>query len=176
MNTNTLLGLLALIVVVGGGVWFFSQKDAGEQGMMDENEMMNDGTSSFAELLHRTGSWKCTVSVEIEESPSEGTVYVSDGKVRADFTSRPKTMGGTEVKTHMVQTDGYVYTWSDLLPQGMKMMLPKDSTATADTTTGVVGTDSDVDYSCAPWVGDNAQFTPPASVSFMELPSNATAE
>ncbi len=173
MNTNALMGLIALIVVVGGGVWFFSSQGntgADVQGTQNEEtgEQMTEGAGTFAELMTRSGSWKCTVQVDIAEAPSEGIVLVSDGKIRSDFTSRPTSMGGKEISAHMIHADGYVYTWSDLIPQGMKMKVTADAT-TSGNNPGAIAPDQRVNYSCLPWVVDASQFTVPSTITFMEL-------
>jgi hypothetical protein len=174
MNTNMLIGLVALIVVVGGGAWFLSSKsvDAPTDGGSDTQEVSN-GSGSFGEMIARAGSWTCTVSTSVEAAPSEGTTYISNGMIRADFVARPEALGGQEVSTHMIQSEGYIYTWSDMAPQGMKMLIPKDQPDSAGgDAVGTVGADAQVEYSCMPWVADSSKFAPPSTVTFMELGAN----
>lgn len=169
MNTNALIGLVALVVVVGGGVWFFSSKKDMQDGSAEAHRSSQDavrGEGTFAELMARTGSWKCDVAVAIEEAPSQGEVYISDGKIHADFTAQIEAMGGQSVRTQMIQTDGYVYTWSDMTPQGFKMPIPEGGEA--DAPQGV-SYDSRVSYDCAPWTLDMSLFIPPSNVTFMEI-------
>lgn len=167
MNTNALIGLVALIAVVGGGVWFFSNKNT--EPMSDDSQEMTSGAGTFAELMAHTGSWKCDVTTSQAQAPSTGTAYISDGKVRADFTSE---VNGSSVTSHMISADGYVYTWSDAYPQGMKMMIPEGETTANDSAPTGIPADENVDYSCSLWLADAGMFTPPASVSFMELGEN----
>lgn len=170
MNTNALVGLIALVVVVGGGVWFFSSKGDVQDGSAEAHKASSEavrGEGTFGELMARAGSWKCDVAVAIEEAPSQGTVYVADGKIYADFTAQVEAMGGQSVRTEMIQADGYVYTWSDMTPQGFKMQLPEGD-ASKDAPQGV-SYDSRVTYDCAPWSVDASVFTPPSSVTFMEI-------
>lgn len=169
MNTNLLIGLVALVVVLGGGAWFLSSRDA-KQPPVPTTVQEQQGAASFGELIARAGSWTCTVSTSVEAAPSEGTTYIADGKIRADFVSRPVMLGGKEVATHMIQSDGYVYTWSDMMPQGMKMLIPKDMpTSSAGDAVGTVSADAQVQYSCLPWIVDASKFEPPSNISFMEL-------
>jgi|CXWL01.1.fsa_nt_gi hypothetical protein len=171
MNTNVLIGLVALIVVVGGGAWLLSSKGAdAPEGATSDTQEVSEGSGSFGEMIARAGSWTCTVSTFVEAAPSEGTTYISNGMIRADFTSRPQALGGQEVSSHMIQADGYIYTWSDMAPSGMKMLIPKDQQAVAGgDAVGTVGADAQVEYSCLPWTLDSTKFVPPSTVSFMEL-------
>lgn len=170
MNTNALIGLIALVVVVGGGVWLLSSKNTTQDRTGETHQASSDavrGEGTFGELLARAGSWKCDVAVAIEEAPSQGTVYVADGKIYANFTAQVEAMGGQRVRTEMIQADGYVYTWSDMTPQGFKMPLPEGD-STQDAPQGV-SYDSRVNYDCAPWAVDASVFTPPSAVTFMEI-------
>lgn len=170
MNTNALIGLLALVVVVGGGVWFLSSKPDAQDGKQEAHQASADavrGEGTYADLIARAGSWKCDVAVSVEEAPSQGTVYVSDGKIHADFTAQVEAMGGKSVRTQMIQTDGYVYTWSDMTSQGYKMEIPEGE-AQADAPQGI-SYDSRVTYDCAPWVADASLFVPPSTITFMEI-------
>ncbi len=173
MSSKALLGIIAAVVVVGGGAWYLSTSKGTTEGAPtagNENEEAetNAGSGTFADLMMRAGSWKCTVTTTIEEAPSSGTVYVAGGKVRADFVSKPAALNGAEVASSMIQMDGYVYTWTDAFPQGMKMKIPEGNNTQGSSQAGV-DYSSKVDYDCGAWSVDASMFTPPASVTFMEL-------
>jgi hypothetical protein len=173
MNTNAIIGVIAAVIVVGGGAWYLSQGAPEGGAVMNQNgeetEAKGDGT--FASLLARTGSWKCDVTTTIEEAPSTGTALISDGKIRADFTSVVK---GQSFVSHMIHADGYVYTWTDSYPQGMKMKIPEGSAEEPSMPQGFEY-NSQVDYDCSPWMADVSVFTAPSSVSFMELDASMMA-
>ncbi len=167
MNTHTIIGLVVAILVVGGGAWYFTSNSGGSSSTpIGTNNESTVGSGTFASLVGRVGSWKCDIKTYVENAPSEGTTYISDGKVRANFTS---DVQGSSVVSHMISADGYVYTWSDAYPQGMKMKIPEGDQATQGSSQGTVSPDSPVDYSCAPTVADAGMFTPPADITFMEL-------
>ncbi len=170
MSTKAVLGLIAAVIIVGGGVWYFSSSGGSQTGTENEAQEGASGAATFADLIARAGSWKCEVSMSVEEAPSEGVAYISGGKIRADFTSTPAATG-QPVTSHMIQADGYAYTWSDMYPQGMKILIPEGQ-ETSTSASGGVDYDSRVEYSCAPWVADASLFTPPADVTFMELGAN----
>lgn len=173
MSTKAIVGLIAAIVVVGGAIWYFSS-GSGNQAPIEgsvEGAMENEGSGMLASLIARAGSWKCEVTSEIEAAPSQGTVYVSGGKMRGDFSSQPEALGGASVVSHMINTGEFIYTWSDAYPQGMKMAVPPEgSNVSSDpAASGGVDYQSQVHYSCSPWAADESMFAPPAGVSFMEL-------
>lgn len=176
MDTKTIIGLVAAVVVIGGGAWYFSTTSVGKTGdsLEQQADTMKEssGMGSFADLVGKVGSWKCTVKTNVEQAPSEGVAYIADGMVRADFTSKIAAMGGKEVKSSMIQSDGYVYTWSDMIPQGMKMKIPENTATPTAPASGGFDYSAQVDYDCGPWMKDATKFDPPASVTFMELGKN----
>ena len=65
-----------------------------------------------------------------------------------------------------------MYTWSSMTPQGIKMsdaMIANAQAGAKTTASGPVDSNTQVSYSCTPWVTDAAQFTPPSSVTFMDV-------
>lgn len=178
METKTIIGLVAAVVVVGGGVWYFSSGNSAnapttEEGVATtmEGEEQADGSGTLADLMMRAGSFRCDVDVAAEEgnttAETSGVVYIGDGKMRGDFTTK---VSGMTVNSHMLTLDGYVYTWSDMMPQGMKMKVAADGTAQGQTQ-GSMDASAAVDYHCAPWSVDGARFTIPSSVTFMTVGS-----
>lgn len=171
MNTNTIVGLVIAILVVGGGAWYFTsnqgENTGAPQGASDEKKETTMGEGTLASLIARAGSWKCTVSMTSDVAPSSGVAYIANGKVRADFTSSPAASGTKEVHSSMIQTDGYVYTWSDMMAQGMKMKVPSATDPAVSEMTPEKYTEQ-VSYTCEPWMADGSLFIPPAEVSFLD--------
>lgn len=163
MNTRMGIGIFAAILIIGAAAWYFSSD---ERAGVPEPEETAAGTSTFAELIGRAGSWRCDVEASIEEVPSQGTAYIADGKIRADFATQVAALGGQEVASSMIWADGYVYTWSDTSPQGMKMPLAQAGSVES---AGAVSSDERIEYSCAPWTADQSLFMPPAGIVFMEF-------
>lgn len=169
MNSKALIGLVAAVVVIGGGAWYFSSHSSSEGTMGTESEGQTQGESgtlSFKELMMMAGSKKCEVTVNTPDAPATGTVYVSNGEVRSDVMAKPKAMGGKEIAAHMIKSGDYVYSWTDMMPQGVKVKLTAAESAGASS-----GYDANaqVEYSCAPWIADASMFAVPSSVTFMEF-------
>jgi hypothetical protein len=136
--------------------------------------MMGSGT--FMDLMKLGGSFECTIASEDPNAVSNGTVYVSGGKVRGDFTS---TVDGAAYDSHFINADGYIYTWSSAMPQGMKMAdtgMREGAPSTGEEAPGSFDPSVKVDYNCNPWMVDNGKFTPPSDVAFMDFTQGFDAE
>lgn len=183
MKSNLLIGFIVGAVIVAGGAYYFiSKPSATDMGRVAANTETAGETQqqeakagafsgSIQALLGRSGSWKCVIDVKTTQSISAGTTYVSNGKVRGDFTSSVQGYGNIE--SHMIADGGYAYTWSSVYPQGFKIKLDLSKT-NAQGNTGTSGQQSfDVNqnysYDCQPWSADASLFTVPASVSFKEI-------
>lgn len=171
-------------VVVAGGAWVVlgmpTSLGLGGWGETDPNtrtqgeEMQasdtpsvenQDFTGSLQELIARGGSWKCDVSVTVENITTTGTNYVGGGKVRADFTSVVPQYG--TITSHMIMRDNTVYSWSDLSPQGLKFAV--ENGEVQDTRTSTEATpqfDQAYDYTCSAWPTDESKFTLPTGITF----------
>ncbi len=170
MDTKTVISVVAALIVIGGGAWYFSTQqqapaDTGEQGSTTTE---GSGTATFAALLAAGGSRSCDVLVANEESPATGVVYVSGTDVRSDFTAKPAIMNGAEVTAHMIQTGGYIYSWTDLVPQGVKVKTDA-AASTGQSMSSAIDPNAEVQYDCSVWVPDASKFEVPDSITFMEF-------
>lgn len=168
-----IIGIIAAVVVVGGAVGYFLMNQgaaapgtANEQGTANTQNEVGAFSGSLADLLGRGGDWQCTFGVENQVSNSSGTVYVSGSKIRGDFESMVPQLNQT-IDSHMIQSDGFVYVWTSLAPQGFKS---KATIGTPDGTTAFRDQGIDInqayDYNCTPWAADASKFELPAGVTF----------
>lgn len=166
METKTLIGIVVALIVVGGGIWYLSGHPAGTTGGTASGETA-EGSGTLAELMKKGGAYKCEVAVkptqENANTESSGTVYVGGGKMRGDFSTVVAALGGKAVESHMISSEGYVYTWSDLMPQGVKMKV--DASGEAPAQQGMDAYTA-VDYRCSPWSVEESRFTVPSNVTF----------
>jgi hypothetical protein len=162
MALKAIIGLV-LLAAVGGGVYVATRpsSEPAPEAAVASNEESAEG--KFADLLARVGSWKCDAKATHEEGASEGTVFMDGGKVRGDFVA---TLSGQTVNTSFVSMDGYIYTWSDMLPQGMKVKMDA-----AAGTAGGQGIDpsTPVEYTCEVWIADQEKFALPSEIEFFEI-------
>jgi len=172
METKQLITLVVALVVVGGGVWYFSSGNPGgvpvEEGVVGTNTAATpateaEGSATLADLMMRDGAYRCDVELKASGgADSSGTVYIGNERMRGDFTS---VMNGSTIESHMISMDGYVYTWSDMMPQGVKMQVSADGTTAGSQ--GGLDASSAVDYHCASWAIDANRFVLPDNVTFM---------
>jgi len=163
MAIKAIIGLIVL-AAVGGGAWYASTNFGTVPESASETvDNAGKATGTFAELMARVGSWKCHAKATHEEGASEGDVYMDGGNIRGDFVA---TMSGRTVNTSFVTKEGYIYTWSDLLPQGMKVKVDA-----AAGTAGGQGIDpsTPVEYSCEVWIAEQGKFELPSGIEFFEI-------
>jgi hypothetical protein len=121
---------------------------------------------SMKALIARGGNYKCTFKQDTEVGTSTGTVYISGKEMRGDFSS-VVTVANTTIESHMISDGEFVYTWSPLMPTGMKMKV--DTTATTEESTEGFDTNQELDYECNPWTRDETVFSLPEGVTFTEV-------
>lgn len=172
MNTKVIIGLIVAVVVIGGGAWYFTSHPGGVPGAVESNGEAKgeSGTLSFKELMLMGGSRQCEVTVMTPDSPATGTVYVSGDNVRSDIVAKPSSMNGGSVSAHMIKSGDYIYSWTDMVPQGVKMKVT--ATETEGSKAGY-DANAEVKYSCSVWVPDAGKFAVPEAITFMDFSTGA---
>lgn len=134
-------------------------------------EKKSDKKVSFTEFLNKGGSYKCAVTQTISTMVSNGTVYIHDALVRAEFAT---TMAGQSISTTMVARDGYTYTWTNMSKgKGYKTKIAANGSETSDASGKPSSTyswnGSQIgEYSCESWKADDSLFELPKDIVFSE--------
>lgn len=170
MNKKVLVAVVLLLLAVGG--YFGYTKFMG--GKVPGVPGTSSGPKSLKDLLSAGVAQKCTFSSTSESGSSEGTTYISGGKVRGDFTT---VASGKTMVSHMISDGKTSYIWTDGEKNGFKMTVSDQPTATGAKTdyTGGSSTNSaadlnqQADYKCSGWVTDGSYFTPPTTVTFTDF-------
>lgn len=165
--SKTTIGVVAVLIVGIALAIAFGMKPAQKASESTVPAPASSSAGSLKSMLAMTGSHTCTVHYGTEAAASDGTVYVSGGMMRGDFTS--KTPSGT-IESHMIIKDDTSYMWSSAAPQGMKLSLSAMS-APAQPNAPKAGMDieQNVDYSCEAWSADASKFELPSSVTFTDM-------
>lgn len=180
MSTKLIAWVVIGLVVVGGGWYAFSQK-GDSTAMSDDGSMQNStadtevaGTfnGSLADLSARGGSWRCTVDTSAMTGAgamqASGVVYVSGQKVRANFDVEAPVVG--TVHTYMIADGTDVYSWSSMMPTGIKAPMQKPvQQHTAPTTDTQTGPYNNYSYDCQPTTVDTSLFTVPSTITFQAV-------
>lgn len=123
---------------------------------------------AFTEFMRKGGSYKCAVTQTMSTMTTQGTVYMHDDLVRAEFSS---SLAGQTINSAMIARDGYMYSWTSAAPsKGIKTKLAPD-TETGSTSKPATYTwnGSQVgDYSCEEWKADDSIFEIPKTIVFTQ--------
>lgn len=120
----------------------------------------------FTDIMNQGGSFKCNVMQTVANMTSNGTVYIHDALVRAEFSM---SIAGQSIDTTMIARDGYIYSWTSGTPtKGYKA---KINGGEGDGRAGTSGTytwnGSQIgDYTCEAWVADDKKFDLPKGTTF----------
>lgn len=177
MNKNIIIAaVVVLLIIVGAGAYVMFKNSSASPQMDNSDKMMKEegameGKNSLKALLTSGSSQMCTFKDLVDDADYDGTVYVSGGKMRGDFTS---TTNGQTYMTHMIIKDNTMHSWTD--GQAMGYMMAFDVNAAMDSQKDnkdsapkTVDIDKMIDYQCSGWSVDESKFTPPASVKFQSM-------
>lgn len=178
-NTPLIIGVIVVILAAIGGYVFMQNRSGNSMIGSDNRQMAESGDSkmmSLKELMNLGQSQMCTFSSTTEEGTVNGTSYIANGKVRTDFSGTDQTdiaySGG------MIMDSEYMYTWTNEKNEGVKMPI---ATFETDTSTGEsqdtaesyqqapINPNEQTEYSCSAWNVDSSVFTPPSTVTFLDM-------
>ncbi len=167
MNTKILLAAGGIIILAIAGFLMFGNKD--NVGKLENNEQNSQGTenqkSSLKNLMARSGSHMCTFNEATANSTNSGTVYISGGKMRGDFTSIAE---GKTMQSHMISMNQESYVWTDDMKQGFKMSLDQ-AAPTQGKQDQSVDINAELNYKCESWSEDGSKFNLPQGVTFTSM-------
>ncbi len=165
------IGIVVAAVVVLGGAWYVMSMNASgpaaPQGAGDQGAAQNNaGTGTIGSLMAMGGSVMCDVDIT-GANPGSGTIYVSGGKMRGEFTV---AAAGKTMHASMINDGQYIYSWTDMMPQGIKMAVSAGSGTSGSANQGVDAS-TPVNYTCNAWTADTAKFMAPSDIKFMMMGS-----
>ncbi len=124
---------------------------------------------AFSEFMKESGSYRCTVHQYVNDTDTQGTVYLHDGLIRGEYDTQVqgKTYEGT-----VVVREGYAYMWSSMMPGiGFKSKVTVDDEGDQSVSSGPYSFNAEQigDYDCQPWAAVESMFEVPADVTFREV-------
>ncbi len=182
MNNKVVAAVVVVLLLIGG--YFGYTKLKGGGAIVPGTTSESGGMKSLKDLLSSGAAQKCTFSQTSDSGTSEGTTYVSGGKVRGDFTT---TSSGKTMTSHMISDGKTSYIWTEGEKTGFKMTATDASPSTVqkDSADNPVNSQADLDqkadYKCSSWIVDGSVFTPPSNVTFTDFsqmlnPSSAPSQ
>ncbi len=173
---KVLAGIIGVVIVGGVGTALYMNNTpvTEESSQITEQTEQADKVSTdtkgdtsqktIKDFLAITTSQKCTVNHSSGVAVSSGTVYVSGGKIRADFVANTS---GQTVGVHFVVNGPDAFTWIDGYPVGFKV--PVSMADKPSSQTGGIDINQKLDYSCVPWAVDSSVFVTPTGITFRAI-------
>lgn len=125
-----------------------------------------EGKKSLRDLLTLNVAQQCTFS----DDGNKGTTYISNGKVRGDFTTM---VDGKSMEGHMIMSDNTNYFWTDASSTGFKMAIGETAESSmmgkGDVASESIDIDKKGNYSCSSWVATESTFALPSGIEFTDL-------
>ncbi|GEM_PF-1559752 len=165
-QVGIIVGII-LVALIGAGVFGIMQmkKNPTPNTTNTTSSAGNESIKSSIQGLLTSGQSK-TCKISYPDQAGSGTVYVTDKRMRTDFSM--KDAKNMDMTSHMIIDETYAYIWTDSAPQGTKIKIetfkqvPGQSTQAADIT-------KQVDMQCSPWTVDNSKITVPSNIQFTDL-------
>ena len=146
---------------------------AGCEKKSNEDQKTNEETAfhgSMKDLVEKGQSVKCTFSFTDDDQTMTGTVYVAgEKKMRSDYEM---ITDNQTIKSSMINDGDILYTWSNMMPQGIKMnMKEMENLKQEDTAAGGENLEQwneNMDFKCVKWSVDKDLFEPPKDMEFLD--------
>lgn len=187
MSQKVIIAVMAIIILVGGGAWFYQNKMAGtengtgsraasererEGGMMDT---LKDGAGSLADVFSGGDAVECRFSGEDPQTGeySEGVVYIDGESFRMEADT---VIDGEKAMMYMIQHENKMYMWGDDPQEKQGLLI--DMTAFANMEGAekpespidwLKDPESGADYDCKGWSAKASTFEPPADIEFIDM-------
>ena len=186
-GNSKIAGIIVAIIILALIGWFAMSKKSGNNPDNTTKSQTNNSENvppagnqptSLKELLAAGSNQKCEVSFDSQNSQTQGTIYVSGGKYRADFSS---IASGKTISSHMITDTQNVYTWMDGMGTGYKMAASStmNSGAMEGNSQQSIDPNNKYDYNCSGWSVDSSKFDPPSGMTFTDIstmvPGNASS-
>lgn len=170
------IGIVVIVIAVlalgGGAAYVATRSKSSVDVKVSENATTSAEATVNADVSQNTSikgllasgrSLKCTFADVTEAATTNGTVYVSGGKMRGDFSAAVDEVG--TMHSHMISDGEYMHVWMDTMKQGFKM---KVSGTTTTQTSQAPDINKELKYECNPWSADASLFALPAHITFSE--------
>ena len=168
---------MLLVIVAAGVALLLSEERKSEieqyvpEAVVNETREKNDsqtGVGTLTELSEREGPLECSFTYrgsDLSDSV-EGTFFLRNEKVRADFLQEDVTLG--QIVTSYVLRDDRLFVWSNIQDETYGVQIDLASSNAVETPLPVPQ-DEDVRYVCEEWVRiDDSVFEIPSTVLFKD--------
>jgi hypothetical protein len=170
MKKNLIIVIIILAAAAGGYLLTQKDSDVSTNPEVSVSQTPTGKKMSFSSFLENDkGSYKCVVNQDVQGIESLGLVYISNGKVRGDFST---SVQGMSIDTSFIVKDGYSYAWNSLTKNGFKFKASGDKGQVnpGTSTSGTYSWNAEQigDYDCQDWNEDSSVFALPTNITFSE--------
>lgn len=160
MNKKVIISVgVIVLLALGAGGFMLKSATTTNTTNTDSNSSETGAMKSLKDLLGLGSAQACSFE--------GGTVYVSNGKMRGDFTTNAAQ--GT-MSSHMIVDGQTSYIWIDGQSTGFKMTF--DAAAQQEAQESVknnIDINKQSNYNCKAWSADLGVFTLPKDVTFTDF-------
>jgi len=172
MNKKVVAAVIVVLVLLLAGFLYMRKGSPSVAPQMPTaNQTSENPATTLRGLISKGVAQSCTFSA----NNTQGTMYISGGKVRGDFSSN---VNGTVTASHMIIASNTSYLWMDGSSKGIKMSFDPNAQPSATPASGSFDASATMNYKCGVWLTDSAMFTLPTGVTFttFNLPTAAPAK
>ena len=178
MDKKFIIIIAAVVVILGSAAAYLLTRDTDNSTSNNSQEQssnssksteaMGETESTIAKLLGAGVSRECTYS---DQSSSGKIYFANNNRMRMDFTSTDPDEGNGG----MIITSERQYVWDTDSKEGFSTTYEPSSTEDHSThsedadTAESMDMDKPYNFSCSNWSVDQAMFTPPADISFVDM-------
>ncbi len=185
MNSNTIIGAIIAVVLLGLGIWYVmstgtptdtstatstpTTSNNGTPTGTNNSGTPAAGANTFRSIFTQSGNNECSYELVDGSSRSSSKIQIADGKMHGEFRT---VTGNTSVASIMIYDGGYLYSWQEGKTTGKKTSITSLSqlpqAIPVDLSSGVIlGKSLDnVSWDCHPWSKDAKVFVIPTYVKF----------
>lgn len=180
-NKPTLMVVAIIVALLIGSAFFFMKRpststktDSSTGSMMNKDEdsdndndtsMMPNGKNTLMGLMGMSKSLQCDFDYTTEgKAGSKGKIYISGKKVRGEFENE---VDGKPTMMSMMQDENYTYVWGTVMPEGIKIAVPKDSKTPQQNQ--YFDPNQPMNVNCKTWGVDQSKFVVPSDVTFRDM-------
>lgn len=167
-----MLGTIAVAFIVGAALLVSSNKNNDSEVASNTEATAQSAaetsieTGSIKSLIAAGENQQCTFKSNEQDAETDGTMYLSGGKMRGDFAI---DANGTKTSSHMIYDGTTGYVWMDGQVMGFKMSLDANSQTTDKSQS--IDPNKNYEFNCGRWSVDNSKFEIPAGIQFSEMPA-----
>lgn len=161
MSRKTIvIGAVCLLIIIALGIFAYTRKAHVPTDLLKANPTEKGLVNSLQALLSSRATQKCAFSQIVKGSSRTGTVYMTDGEMRGDFT-----ISNGARSAHMLTDGREARFWADNGEPGVVIKYRNGEPNVSDVP-DTINLASAIEYSCESWTPDDALLLPPTDVIF----------